>query len=71
MKLDRIDYLRLLDMGRDDEGWADVSKELYPVISHIMPVGLVELDDENSRARLTPDGREVLRKFPSNKREMP
>lgn len=56
-------FMRLIAKGADADGWARVSKPLYPLVDK-MPKALVELEptqDGWGRARLTDEGESVLR----------
>jgi hypothetical protein len=54
-------FLRLIRKDRDPEGWAVVSKMLYPLMDK-MPRELVELrpTENGGRVRLTDDGEALL-----------
>lgn len=57
-------FLRLITKGVAADGWAPVSKPVYPLVTK-MPHELVEFepvgDDGLGRARLTTEGSSVLR----------
>ena len=57
-------FLRLIVKGAGIDGWAPVSKPVYPLVQK-MPHELVEHEpvgeDGRGRAKLTPEGASVLR----------
>lgn len=57
-------FLRLIEKGSDEDGWALVSATLFPITQKTMPPALVELervgDEGRGRARLTEQGRNLL-----------
>lgn len=55
--------LRLIDKGTKPDGWASVSKKLYPILAKNMSIELAEFKmiGEDGRVRLTEEGREVVR----------
>lgn len=46
---------------KDDDGWASCSNVAMGVVIKNIPPELIEIDEENSRIRLTHDGAVVLR----------
>lgn len=56
-------FLRLIVKGQRDDGWAPVSKPVYPLIK-AMPPELIEHrpdgDEGRGLARLTPEGQSIL-----------
>lgn len=57
-------FLRLIEKGQQcPSGWCPVSKTLYPLVQKTMPGELVEhhqTEDGGGRARLTPEGENLL-----------
>lgn len=53
--------LRLVVQGADAEGWAPVSKPVFPLMERV-PEALVELErvGEEGRVRLTQEGKKVV-----------
>jgi len=47
-----------------DDEWREVSDELWPLVLNVHPK-LIELDEQNKRVRLSPDG-EILYKWLTN-----
>lgn len=53
--------MRLIKRDCDLDGWATVSKVLYPMLKKNMPERLIEFDDSDGlRAKLTDEGENVL-----------
>ena len=57
-------FLRLIAKGAGADGWASVSRPIYPLVTK-MPRELVEFepvgDEGRGRARLTDEGTSILR----------
>lgn len=54
--------LRLVSQGEDSDGWATVSKTVFPLIEKV-PKALISIEkfeDGGGRARLTTEGKNVI-----------
>jgi len=54
--------LKIIHRDADDDGWTEVSKHLFPVLSENMPTELIIFEklQDGGRAKLTDEGNNVV-----------
>lgn len=64
VKLSQVqkDGINLLIRSKDiGDGWRQCAPKIFQVLSNVMPVDLVERDEDLRRMRLTPEGEAVAK----------
>ena len=51
-------FIKLIARDADVQGWSKVSAQVMPLVRK-MPSGFVEIDEENSKVRLTEAGKNI------------